>query len=312
VNGSQQQASGESFISLRLGCSFSSYTLNHPLRKKRKIKNFILFNQDFCLPSSLQHDPLVAMVMDSGNLLSAVVFGPQSKEPKPEYLVRIRDSLYSNEDLAPFITAISELPKLWAFFQSQNRDAASLTHGLQGLQALADWISTGASSWICKATHAMVALPLLGIIQVTQYFEYLSSHRIRHRDVIRMTKKGAGIQGYCSGFFMAAALATSEDEIDLVQKASNALRLAVAVGLYSDLATLNDQHAQGTMVIHLKSPGQLDEILTSYPKVRETNIKYLRLTNEYFLDFYFRYYGSKDHICCRARKRHRLAQDFCH
>jgi hypothetical protein len=153
VNGSQQQASGESFISLRLGCSFSSYTLNHPLRKKRKIKNFILFNQDFCLPSSLQHDPLVAMVMDSGNLLSAVVFGPQSKEPKPEYLVRIRDSLCKNKDLAPFVTAITELPKLWTSFQAHTRDISVLTDGRQGLQALADWISTGASGWICKATY---------------------------------------------------------------------------------------------------------------------------------------------------------------
>lgn len=67
---------------------------------------------------------------------------------------------------------------------------------------------------------------------------------------------------------MAAALATSEDERDLVHKACNALRLAVAVGFYSDLAALNDQHVQETMVIHLKSPEQLDDILISYPKVR--------------------------------------------
>ena len=207
------------------------------------------------------------MVMDSGNLLSAVVVGPQSKEPKPEYLVRIRDNLCKNKDLAPFVTAITELPKLWAVLQTQNRDIATLAHGPQGLQALADWILTGASTWICKSTYGMVALPLLAIIQVAQYFEFLLDHRIRHCDIVRMAKGGAGIQGYCSGFFIAAAIATSEDERDLVQKVSNALRLSVAVGLYSDLAALNDHQAQGTMVIHLKSAGQLDEILTSFPKV---------------------------------------------
>jgi hypothetical protein len=93
------------------------------------------------------------MVMDNGNLLSAVVFGPQSKEPKPEYLVRIRDSLCKNKDLAPFVTAITELPKLWTSFQAHTRDISVLTDGRQGLQALADWISTGASGWICKATY---------------------------------------------------------------------------------------------------------------------------------------------------------------
>lgn len=205
--------------------------------------------------------------MDSSNLLSAVVFGPQSKEPKPEYLVRIRDSLCKNKTLAPFVAAINELPKLWTSFQAHNRETSTLQHGPQSLQALADWISTGASTWICKSTYGIVALPLLAIIQITQYFEFLYDHRIKHRDLIKMTKNGAGIQGYCSGFFMAAAVATSEDEKDLVQKASNALRLAVAVGLYSDLGAEIDQELQGTMVVYLKSTGQLDEILSSFPKV---------------------------------------------
>lgn len=114
----------------------------------------------------------------------------------------------------------------------------------------------------------MVALPLLAIIQITQYFDFLHDHRIRHRDVIRMAKNGAGIQGYCSGFFMAAAVATSEDERDLVQKASKALCLSVAVGLYSDLGAVNDDDVQSTMVIHLKAAEQLDEILGSFPKVK--------------------------------------------
>lgn len=212
------------------------------------------------------------MVMDSGKLLSVVVFGPQSKGPKPEYLVRIRDSLCKNKNLAPFVAAINELPKLWTSFQEHNPEVSTFSQGPQSLQALADWISTGASSWICKATYGMVALPLLAIIQITQYFEFLHDHRVRHRDLIRMTKNGAGIQGYCSGFFMAAAVAASEDEMDLVQKASNALRLSVVVGLYSDLGAKKDEEVQGTMVVYLKSTGQLDEILSSFPKVRRYRV----------------------------------------
>ena len=228
--------------------------------------------RSFCTIPRLQHISFVTMVMDSGNLLSAVVFGPQSKEPKPEYLVRIRDSLCQNSDLAPFVTAITEIPKIWTSFQAQNRDIDTVAYGPQGLQALADWISNGTSAWICKAAYGIVALPLLTIIQITQYFEFLHGHDIKHRDVIRMAKRGAGIQGYCSGFFMAAAAATSEDERDLVQKACNALRLSAIVGLYSDLAATNDKCGQGTMVIHLKLAGQLDEILTSFPKVRTSTV----------------------------------------
>jgi hypothetical protein len=245
---------------------FPSYTILRPLRI-----NWILHSSStrtFCTLDSFQPVSSVTMVMESGNLLSAVVFGPQSKEPKPEYLVRIRDSLCQNKDLIPFVAAISELPKIWTSFQAHNRDIVTLAHGPQGLQALADWIANGASAWICKATYGIITLPLLAIIQITQYFEFLHDHHIKHRDVIRMAKNGAGIQGYCSGFFMAAAIAASEDERDLVKKASNALRLSVIVGLYSDLGAMGDQNGQGTMVIHLKSVGQTDEMLRSFPKVR--------------------------------------------
>jgi hypothetical protein len=262
---------GDSFESNRLPTAnpdFSSYTLLHP--QWGHVYRIIHTSSTRTSGPLLHFNTLLqtTMVMDTGNLLSAVVFGPQSKEPKPEYLVRIRDSLCKNKDLAPFVTAINELPKLWSSLLVHNREIATLSHGPQSLQALADWILTGASTWICKATHGMVTLPLLAIIQITQYFDFLRDHHIRHRDVIRMSKNGAGIQGYCSGFFIAAAVASSEDERDLVQMASNALRLAVSVGLYSDLGAKDGQEGQGTIVIHLKLREQLDDILSTFPKVR--------------------------------------------
>ncbi|KAI9811990.1 MAG: Type I Iterative PKS [Pycnora praestabilis] len=207
------------------------------------------------------------MLSDQVDLPSAAVFGPQSKEPKADYLQRLRAYLCNTEELAPFVQVIRGLPALWTLYSNHNPDLWALSHGPQELQSCSGWIETGVSSQISKSTHGVVSIPLLIIVQVAQYFQFMREHRIRHNDLILAVQNGAGIQGYCSGLLTAAAVACSADEQELVQNCCRALRLAVGVGAYSDLGIGGDSEAFATIVIRMKYEGQAEDVLKDFPSL---------------------------------------------
>ena len=240
--------------------SFWSSTLNqHCSITQRFVTTFL---NTFFHPSSTED-----MLSDRVDLPSAAVFAPQSKEPKTEYLSPLREYLLKNSELSTFVQVIRELPDLWPLYSDHNPDLKALRHGLQGLQALSDWIETGSVNWIFKSTFGIVTLPLLTIIQIGQYFQFLQELRIKHGDLIRAVQSGAGIQGCCSGLITAIAVASSADEKELAQNACKALRVAVGVGAYSDLGVAGGPDAYALMVVRLKDEGQETQILEEFPVV---------------------------------------------
>lgn len=207
------------------------------------------------------------MLSDQADLPSAAVFGPQSKEPKADYLQLLRAYLCNKEELAPFVQVIRKLPGLWSLYASNNSDLLALSHGPRDLLSLSDWIETGTLDSIAKSISGVLSLPLLLIIQVGQYFQFLQKYRIKHIDLISAVQNGAGVQGYCTGLLMAVAVACSADEKELVQTCCRALRLAVGVGAYSDLAVGRESDAFASIVIRLKHEGQAEEILRDFPRL---------------------------------------------
>ena len=210
---------------------------------------------------------LVNMLSDQVDLPSAAVFGPQSKEPKADYLHLLRGYLCDKRELAPFVQVIRKLPDLWSSYSKHNPDLSPLSHCPQDLLSLSDWIETGTTSFISKSTSGVLCLPLLVIIQVAQYFRYLQESQIKHIDLILAVQNGAGIQGYCTGLLTAVAVACSADEIELVHHCCRALRLAVGVGAYSDLAIGGESDEFATIVVRLKYEEQAEEILRDFPRV---------------------------------------------
>ena len=209
------------------------------------------------------------MLSNQVDLPSAAVFGPQSKEPKAGYLERLREYLCNEEELVPFVQVIRELPNLWPLYSDHDTDLSTLSHAPQDLISLSDWIETGKTSLICISTSGILSLPLLVIIQVCQYFQFLQQCRIKHIDLILAVQNGAGIQGYCTGLLTAVAVACSADEKELVQNCCRALRLAVGVGAYSDLGIGGGSDALSTIVLRLKYEGQAEEILKDFPRVSD-------------------------------------------
>ena len=198
---------------------------------------------------------------------SALVFGPQSKKPQPEYLKSIRTILCCESDLSPLVKLVRHLPSIWKVYLAHNGNLSAVTHAAHEMQALSDWIKTGACRSIAASDSGITSFPLMTIIQAGQYFHFLRQHGLSHRTYINSVRDRGGIQGYCTGLLLSASVACSDAERDLVENLCRALRLAVGLGAYSDLAALQSTHPFASKVVRFREEGQLEKILKSYTEV---------------------------------------------
>ena len=135
------------------------------------------------------------------------VFSPQSKAPKESYLDELRSYLCGKAELRPLLDGIEQLPQIWSIFARNNSDIAALTQGARYTRALSGWITNGNSAGISNVMSGILSLPLLTIIQVVQYFQFLELKRLRHCDFMERLRDRGGIQGYCGGLMPAVAIA---------------------------------------------------------------------------------------------------------
>ena len=208
------------------------------------------------------------MASSHDELPSMAVFSPQSKAPKEAYLDELRSYLCGNAELRPLLDAINNLPSTWSIFADYNPDIAALSQGLRYTNALSDWIRNGNSSTIANAMSGILSLPLLTIIQVVQYFQFLEVKRLRHNDFLARLRDRGGVQGYCGGLMPAIAIACSASETEVAANASKAMGIALGIGAYGELG--DDENIEGptTIVVRLKHEGQSKEIIEDFPDVR--------------------------------------------
>ncbi|QSZ37813.1 hypothetical protein DSL72_008913 [Monilinia vaccinii-corymbosi] len=196
---------------------------------------------------------------------SVAIFCPQSKAPQKSYLDRLHSFLCRNPFLKPFVQDIKDLPNTWKTFADQREDIAALGQGPRYMQYMSEWITTGESEPIANAMSGIISLPLLVIIQIGQYFQFLELNGIKHFEFLSQLRNGGGIQGYCGGLLPAIAIACSKDEVELAKYASIAMRIALGIGAYGELG--DDENIPGptTIVVRLKKIGQGDEIVMKFP-----------------------------------------------
>jgi hypothetical protein len=198
---------------------------------------------------------------------SLAIFCPQSKAPTTEYLNQLHQFLTQEPHLQPFVQDILKLEDTWAVLADAREDIAALPQGPEYCQGLCKWIKTGESSQIANALSGILSLPLLVIIQLGQYLQYLDVCGLRHADFLLQLGKAGGIQGYCGGLLPALAIACAKDEEEVVKYAANSMRIAMAIGAYGELG---DEPIPGptTIVLRLKREGQAEEIVAKFPGVR--------------------------------------------
>lgn len=225
---------------------------------------------------------------------SLVVFGPQiTTLPSREFLDKLRDTLIYDPRLVKFREAIRDLPncigKLIGF-----DPRFALVAGLQSAHILRNWIDDGELLVTFETPVNSLFTPLTIIIQAVLYSRYAYEQETAAVDLdldVLETKssrnhfKPTDVQGFCTGFLTAAALALAKDGEEFSAFASVALRLAFCVGATLELDVLDSSEETTCLAVRWRSEigkSGLDEVLRAYPKVfhlstlRDVSLIYFR------------------------------------
>ncbi|KAL9606215.1 MAG: hypothetical protein Q9179_000612 [Wetmoreana sp. 5 TL-2023] len=198
-------------------------------------------------------------------LASVAVFCPQSKAPQEGYLDQLYAFFARHSYFEKFRQDVADLPNVWKLLAEQRDDIAALPQGPRYTQGLGDWMTNGNSGPISNSMSGIITLPLLVIMQIGQYFQYLEIQGIKHSEFIAASRKGGGIQGYCGGLPPAIAVACSKDEKEVLENAAVAMRIALAIGAYGELGDDESIPGATTLVVRTKRPGQGDELISKFP-----------------------------------------------
>ncbi|KAL8869658.1 MAG: hypothetical protein Q9174_004107, partial [Haloplaca sp. 1 TL-2023] len=199
------------------------------------------------------------------DLPSVALFNPQSKPAEVGYLNSLHDYLVGNQVLRHFVEAIESLDHTWQEVVKYRPTMAGLQQGPTSIKALTEWVSTGESSTIAATPSSCLTLPLLTIIQTCQYFQYLQVKNVTHSRLLQSFREGAGVHGYCGGLLIAASVALSANEAELVEHASKALRLSLVLGASGDLGDADPDGRPTNLVIRLKDGLNAEELVGRFP-----------------------------------------------
>ncbi|KAL6720906.1 hypothetical protein ACLMJK_000005 [Lecanora helva] len=203
--------------------------------------------------------------MGAPQIASVGIFCPQSKAPGESYLAELHGFLCQNQYLRKLIPEVLSLRDTWTFLAKERDDIAGLSQGPKHMENLAEWITTGRSPEIASCMSGIVVLPLIVIIQVSQYFQYLQLYDLSHSQMADRLRAGGGIQGYCGGLCPALAIACSTDESEVIDNAVVAMRIALAIGAYGELGDDESEPGATTIVVRLKKVGQGEELVSRFP-----------------------------------------------
>ena len=140
--------------------------------------------------------------------VAAAFFCPQAKAPDVDYLNGIHSFLSKSPHGKALLQKIIDLKlnDTWTTFASSRDDVAALAQGPKYVDMLHDWAAGGAAEALAEARSGIVALPLLLIVQITQYFRFLDVNGISHSTFLEGVSKGGGLQGYCGGLPVSASI----------------------------------------------------------------------------------------------------------
>lgn len=197
---------------------------------------------------------------------SLIAFGPQSKPLQERTLRTLWLLLHQDAAMRPLVQTVVELPRLWPLFSSHDHRMTRLKPGIIGLNNISDWMLRGKSSIISDSTCGIVAFPLLVLFHIAHYLQYLRKNSIKHEEAVQAATSVGGIQGFCIGFLVAVTVSSSSHESDLIDRACNAVRLSVGIGIYSDIGAY-ESGEQSAAVIRLKAADQVREVTDFSPSV---------------------------------------------
>ena len=198
---------------------------------------------------------------------SLLLFGPLSPQPNQAYLSDLQRCILDDLDLEFLNGVISELPSLWLALQKEFPELSIIT-GAEQLEQLKRLLSPMQLPDVWASSNLVLA-PLTVISHIADFL------RLRRTARNTIFPGIDNVQGFCVGFLVAAALASSWDEIEFRRSASTAIRLAVCVGAIIDLndrSFRNPADRSSAIVVRWKTESgkqAFEGTLKDYPSVSE-------------------------------------------
>jgi hypothetical protein len=199
--------------------------------------------------------------------ISAAFFNPQSRAPTPEYLSGLQSYLNQHVHGRELFRHVATLGSVWPVWAAARDDIRNLPNAQRYVNVLVDWARGGPSTPVSEARSGIIALPLLLILQVGQYFCYIESIGISHAEFIRQVRDAGGIQGCCGGEPPALSIACAKNEAQVVENAAVFLRILLGVGSYIEALDDWTSSEPTILAIRLKYEGQAEELMQQFPGV---------------------------------------------
>lgn len=200
--------------------------------------------------------------------VSGAFFNPQSRAPTPEYLNGLQAFLQQHPHGKTLLQHVASLGSVWPVWASIREDIRTLPNAEHYVNLLVSWAKGGPSDPVSEARTGVIALPLLLILQLGQYFRYLEHTGLSHAEFIEQAGGAGGIQGCCGGEPPALSVALAKDEAQVVENAAVFLRILVGVGSYIEAVDDWTSSEPTIIAIRLKHEGQGEELMQKFPGVR--------------------------------------------
>lgn len=202
--------------------------------------------------------------------VSGAFFNPQSRAPTPAYLSGLYAFLHQHTHGRTLLKYVSEYDIAWPVWAAAREDIRTLPNAQQYIKALVDWASGGPSAPVSEARTGVIALPLLLILQIGQYFRYLDHNRLSHAEFLAQTGEAGGIQGCCGGEPPALSIALAKDEAQVVENAAVFLRILLGVGAYIEAVDDWTSSEPTILAVRLKHEKQKGELMQKFPGVSDS------------------------------------------
>lgn len=206
---------------------------------------------------------------------SLVVCGSQIGIPDAAYLSRLWSSLTHDADLIHLKHGTQELFELWSLMVEKDNRLERISASAS-IRSLAEWACSGNSTalWLDlrSSTARNTQLAVLTVLaHIIEYSSYLNLHDIKspageeltdfedaHECLLQAVQDG-GIQGLCIGMLSATALAFARTKADLVKNGAVAVRLAMCIGAYIDLDSMETAESMVSVAVRWPQGGEIGE-----------------------------------------------------
>ena len=200
--------------------------------------------------------------------VSAVFFGPQSKAPDGRILSATHAFLSGHEYGSRLLRAVAHLDEDWTELSSSANDLRFSNQIHSHIRNLSAWASGTSSNDVSKERSAAVVLPLVLIIQLSQYLQYLETINTSHAALRGEASALGGFQGLCEGLAAALTTAYSEDVAAVIENGIVFMRLLMLIGAQAELADQMMGTKSSVSAIQFEDELEITHILRDFPEVR--------------------------------------------